>query len=69
MTTLRFIPRLTGLGSLLTTAIFALRSRGNAVRDSQAAALGSQGAFASPEHEEADHTPTWPPPDGVYWGM
>jgi len=67
MTNLRLISRLTGMSS----ALFALRSRGTAPPDSQLDALGSQSALESHEsdNEEGDDSPTWPPPEGMYWGM
>ncbi len=71
MTNLRLISRFTGLSSVLTTALFALRSRGTAPSDSQVDAVGSQSALESrePDNEEGDDGSTWPPPEGMYWGM
>jgi hypothetical protein len=71
MTNLRLISRFAGLSSVLTTALFALRSRGAASPYSHAGAAGSQRALASrePDAEEGHDSPTWPPPEGVYWGM
>jgi len=71
MTSHRFVSRFTALSSVLTGALVALRRRGMAPPASREEASRSQSASGSRRSgtEEADHGPTWPPPDGTYWGM
>jgi hypothetical protein len=61
MTTLKLISTFAGLASF-----FSLRSREPPPRGSRANALRSQTAS---QLRERAASPTWPPPDGVYWGM
>ncbi len=68
MTNFRLISRFIGLSSVLTTALFALRSRRTAPPNPQVDALGSQKALESFESDN-EESRTWPPPEGVYWGM
>lgn len=57
----RLISSLAGLGSF-----FALRSRETAPRGSRVDAARLQ---ATSQSRKGAASPTWPPPDGVYWGM
>lgn len=71
MTNLRLISRFIGFSSLPATALFAVRSRGTAPPDSRVGALGSQNALKSrqSDNKRGGDSPTWPPPEGMYWGM
>ena len=71
MTNLRLISRFIGLSSLRTTALFAVRGRETVPPDSWVGALGSQNALKPREsdNERGGDSPTWPPPEGMYWGM
>lgn len=53
MTKNTLVSRLIGLSSLLAAALLAFRGR----------------AIASADPPRARESPSWPPPDGVYWGM
>lgn len=61
MTYLKLISTFAGLTSLLS-----LGSREAPPRNSRANAGRSRTA---PQSRERADSPTWPPPDGVYWGM
>ena len=53
MTNQSLVSRFIGLSSLLAAALLAFRGR----------------ASASADAPRPGESPSWPPPDGVYWGM
>ncbi len=69
MTNLRLISTSIGFSALLTSALFALRSLGAAPPDPGVGGSSSQDALESQESGRGDASPTWPPPEGTYWGM
>ncbi len=71
MRNLRLISRFIGLSSLLPTALVVLRSREIAPPGFWVDALGSQNPLKShqSDNERGEDSPTWPPPEGMYWGM
>ena len=63
MTNFRLISRLTAVSSLLSM-LFAFRSRSKTAPELEVDGPGSQ--TAPPLHVES---PSWPPPEDMYWGM
>jgi hypothetical protein len=62
MMNLKLVSRPISLSHVLATALFLLGGR----RTTRAEHL--QGAPRSPESDN-EAGPTWPPPEGMYWGM
>ena len=71
MMSLRLISRFIGLSPTRATSLFTLRGDRDSPRDAKvnALSLDSASALDESDNEEREHHPTWPPPDGVYWGM
>jgi hypothetical protein len=71
MTDFKFISRFIGLSSELATSLFPLRRRGTASPNLQMSASSAHSEFKShrPTTVEGDSYTTWPPPEGMYWGM
>ena len=70
MTSFKIISRLTALSSVLSM-LFAFRRRSTAVPPSKVEGLGSQRAptLHDSDDEEREESPSWPPPEDMYWGM
>jgi hypothetical protein len=70
MATFRAISKSSGLYSLLTSAVTALRGRAIAPHSGIDAHI-QRGSSDLRENEvkSEDESPTWPPADGIYWGM
>ena len=70
MKNFRLISRLTAFLSALSM-LFAFRSRSTAAPESAVDGVGSQRApmLHDSDDEERDESPSWPPPEDMYWGM
>ena len=71
MAKLRVISLFTSLASVLTGALVAFRTRR---ASPPVAELNPAGSRSTLEHrasqsQQPDDSRTWPPADGVYWGM
>ena len=71
MAKLRVISLFTSLASVLTSALVAFRTRRASPPVAQLNAAGSRSTFEHGESQsqQRDDSRTWPPADGVYWGM
>ena len=70
MTSFKIISRLTALSSVLSM-LFAFRTRSAAAPELEVDGLDSQRAptLQDSDDEERDESPSWPPPEDIYWGM
>jgi len=70
MTNFRLISRLSALSSVLSM-LFAFRTRSAAAPELEVDGLDSQRAptLQDSDDEGSDESPSWPPPEDMYWGM
>ena len=71
MANLRIISAFTSLASVLTSALVAFRTRRASPPVTQLNPTGSRTTVEPGGSQSAQRgdSPTWPPADGVYWGM
>ena len=71
MANLRVISKFTSLASVLASALVAFRTRRASPSVAQLNPAGSRTTFEPGgfQGEQRHDSRTWPPADGVYWGM
>lgn len=71
MAKLRVISAFTSLASVFTSALVAFRTRRASPPVAQLNPGGSRSIFehGASQSQQRDDRRTWPPADGVYWGM